>query len=361
MSDSLPLPADVLSEVFFFLDRPSLARCARVNSSFYVLSIPLLYRSITIDQDRDTDRQMAYFQQNRSRFKSGELTPESAPWILMRVLSSEARPRLSLTLRDLVRHVDLPSHQISTCMGTGNALPSLPNLRSVRITLHQSSILQGVQYFTHHPWDFSACSALEEVQIPKLVVRCAPLLYARMSQNLAPKVALARTEEVVLCLWPDQAVVGTNMKYESTACGFNGILRAIPPSTRHLTLVFWTDPTNDEIGPGAVWRPSPRPRRDGEGTVLETSWVGRFFDQLARFAKTSEMRFTIVNVGSVDPTAVLEREDEDHGALHVQDVVEEYVRRYVGEEKVRLVEMRKYMRSPEAEGVFDEDEYRLWV
>lgn len=357
----LPFHADVLNEVFFFLDTPSLARCARVNSAFYTLAVPRLYRSIKIDLEADTDTLMGYMRANREEIMAGTVSMADAPWVLVPVLVELAKPRLGINLRDLVRHVDLDTHNISTCEGTGNVLPSLSGLKSVRLTLHQSSILQDVQYYSLHPWDFEACCVLGEVVVPKLVVRNVPLLYARASQNLAPKPALRDTEETVFSLYPDQAVVGTNMKFESASCGLSGLLRAMPPSTKRLTLVFWTDPTNAEHGPGSVWKPSPRPLRDGEGSVLETSWVGRFFAQLSRFANASRTTFTVVNVGSVDPVAILENGDENHSSEHVQAIVEEYVRRSVGEDKIAFVGMREYMASRDAEGVFDDEEYALWM
>lgn len=357
----LPFHADVLTEVFFFLDRKSMARCARVNSAFYTLAVPQLYRSITIDLESDTETLVNYMRANREEIMAGTVSMADAPWVLVPTLVELAKPRLGIDLKSLVRHVDLDTHQISTCEGTGNILPSLSGLKSVRLTLHQSSILQDVQYYSLHPWDFAACCVLEEISIPKLVVRNVPLLYARASQNLAPKRALKDTEETVFSLFPDQAVVGTNMKFESASCGLSGILRAMPPSTKRLTLIFWTDPTNAEHGPGSVWKPSPRPLKDGEGSVIETSWVGRFFAQLGRFAKVYHTTFTIVNVGNVDPTAILEDGDEDHSTEHVQEVVEDFVRRSVGEDKVEFRQMRGYMRSREAEGVFDNEEFRLWM
>lgn len=360
-SELLPFHADVLAEVFFYLDPRTLSRCARVNSAFYALAVPPLYRTIRIDLEEDTDTLMGYMRSHRDAIMAGRVTMASAPWVLVPVLVELGRPRLGVDLRTLVRHVDVSTHEITTCEGTGNVLPALPNLRSVRVTLHQSSILHDVQYYSLHPWDFTACSVLGGLRIPRLIVRNVPLLYARASQNVAPAPALKSCEDVVFSLFPDQAVVGTNMKFEDPACGLRGVLRAMPPATRRLTLVFWTDPTAQEHGPGAVWKPSPRPLRAGEGGTLETSWVGRLFGDLARWAAAARTTVTVVNAGNIDPGAILESADEDHSEQHVQDTVEAFVRRTAPADKVRFCRMREYMRSNEAEGVFDDDEFRLWM
>ncbi|WOO83766.1 uncharacterized protein LOC62_05G007289 [Vanrija pseudolonga] len=337
------LPNEVLSDVWDALPRGSLASLMRTNSTAYALFLARVYRHLHVD-----------------------ISGHPVRWPILDehcALPARAEQRTSFPL---TLDYDLNPFRGSSSAPRGLVLPPLPNLHTVRVWLQHKGggpmLIHGVTVYRSDP---ALTAPLANLRPHRLVVRNAPLLFDRVPDYIFPRGSC----ELVAVVPCEMATVGASVKFEARGCSAQGLVNALPRLSRRLTVVFWTD------GPGEHWRPTPRPhdsRLEGAGNLphINGTWVGRFLKRLAVVAheRTPPLSLTFVNMGALDPVAVLAPHDEGSVAAECEayfHAVYDGYGQYLGiegrQDVAEFLSMPEYFASGQWEGVLDAREVDRWL
>ncbi|KAL7419424.1 PAB1 binding protein [Cryptotrichosporon argae] len=332
------LATELILLILSYCDLKSRTRCARASRRLRKIVLPLLYHHVAI--------------------RPGALGSPLCPRASMFCTPAQ-RQRWLGRVCPLVRTLSLhcrAGEQLAV-----DTLPPLPNLETLRI-VHDGAATASLL----------GAPILHGSSTPsRLVLKNMPLLYDSPSAYVPPR--LSSITHLTTVHVPDTAAVGRDMKFEAFDCSAYGLLRAIPPSARRLTVILYTE------SPATQWRPQPRPhhsRGPARHSELDMTWVGRFCrvlaQGLAERAPDNRLAVNLVNFGALDRLSVNEDEWEP---ARVQQKVESFMRDVMlrcrekagkgvdqlPDAAVRFLGLAEWLRDNAWDNVFDTEEVKAWL